>query len=203
MQQPKLPRTAMPMYKRNCRICTVNWLLWIASLKTPAKPYRCLYPRPRLLSASEAAHTVIHGSLTDAANSFFNYAAGFGSVFGYSTRGGNDTARLFDTTSHDQFVGNADQSYVRSNSGSYLGLASGFGLVQAFASSGSDRIDFFDSQESDELIASGESLTMRSNHYEVQASGFDAATARSTSGGNDSLDQTAVDYIFEALGGWA
>lgn len=143
----------------------------------------------------------------------YNRVKFFDVVEAYST-GGDDLARVFDTTGDDTFEGQKDAS--RLSGEDYEVNMFGFTRVLAYASEGTDSVTFVDSEMKDELHAKPAKAELfdaatNGDVYRITARWFDSlyAVASNTEGssGDGGADiakiwPTASDDFFEATEDW-
>ncbi len=79
---------------------------------------------------------------------------------------------------------------------------SGFRNVTARASSGYDQATLFDSALNDQFSAAGNSARLHNSALVTWVFDFDRVRAVSDSGGNDTAELDAVDYILQISGTW-
>ena len=159
-----------------------------------------------------AGDDLFSGSSTGSSFSGTNYllrANGFNNVQAYSNAGGTDRAELSDSSESDYFKATDRYAFMRStvfsrseNIGYYI-QADGFDQVQATAGSGGyDFANLLDSDGDDIFNASGNSATLRGDDFENIAIGFQQVNAVGQGGGNDTMNNDSVDYLFNQLGTW-
>lgn len=135
--------------------------------------------------------------------SFSNAAWGFGTVYSYSEFGGTDRAIFYDSQGTDNFIGTPRVSHLRDALGTFSNFATGFASVQAFSNAGgNDTAVLVDSAGNDTLSVGGDSASLLGAGFEYTVSGFSVVTGLSENGGDDELDASAVDYIFNTIGPW-
>ncbi|MBX3434811.1 MAG: S8 family serine peptidase [Pirellulales bacterium] len=144
------------------------------------------------------------GLMRSVGSEFYNYASGFDRVFGYSTAGGNDTALMYDGAGNDRFYGAADYALMHGESNQYYNRAQGFRTTTVYASTGNDLAWLYDSTGNDALTVRdwGVSLLFGGGKR-IELRGFKGVTASSLSGGLDTTDVAAVDWLFSSVGNWA
>jgi len=125
---------------------------------------------------------------------------GFTQVTATAGAGGVDTAVFYDSAGADAFF--ADSSEVRLSGTDFDHRARGFQNITARASSGYDQATLFDSALNDQFSASGNGAQLHSSALVTWVFDFDRVCAVSDSGGNDTAELDAVDYILQVSGAW-
>ena len=107
-------------------------------------------------------------------------------------RGGNDTARFYDTNSDDVFTGSRDSSVM--TDGVYRNEVSGFEEVFAYGhnATGNDQAILNDSNENDQLLATPTQNSLVGSTYRIDTSGFEQVSVNSTNGGIDTAQFTGT-----------
>jgi hypothetical protein len=125
---------------------------------------------------------------------FSSQANNFRYVVAYAS-GGNDVAKLYDSSETDTFVGTP--TYATLSSTKFSIRASGFDAVDGYSQNGgNDVAKLYDSAKDDTLVAlpAYTQLYANDNGYSNKANGFRFAQAYSTAGGFD------VAYLYDSAG---
>ena len=67
---------------------------------------------------------------------YYNYASGFGQAYAYAGVGGDDTARLYDSTGDDTFEAGGDWGMLYSGAAGFSNRADDFGAVHLYGTAG-------------------------------------------------------------------
>ena len=70
------------------------------------------------------------------------------------------------------------------------------------AGSGSDKVELFDSAGNDALNAANQTANLQGTNYRAEAIAFELVHAVSKAGGNDTVQQAAIDFVLELEGNW-
>ena len=138
--------------------------------------------------------TILSGS--DYANTFRD----FSQVIATASGGGIDTALFYDSAGADAFF--ADSVETRMSGSGYDNRARGFDRITARASGGYDQATLFDSALDDHFAATGDRAQMQSSALVTWVYDFDRVRAVSDSGGHDTAEVDAVDYLLQTSGPW-
>jgi hypothetical protein len=104
----------------------------------------------------------------------------------HAIAGGIDTAIFHDSDGDDLFVAKPEYGLMRPQSGnSYYSFAEGFDYFIAYASTGNDSVQVYDSTADDTLVSTADYIVLRGGDYYAQANGFDVRDVYSTRGGYD------------------
>ncbi len=114
--------------------------------------------------------------------------------------GGNDTADFHGSTGADAFFASSVEAQM-SGSG-YFNRATGFGRVTARGNGGFDEAVLFDSVLSDTFAAEGNEASLSNPAALTWVCDFDRVRLFGDSGGRDTAEVAAVDYVLEILGAW-
>ncbi len=131
---------------------------------------------------------------------YANSLSNFSQVIASASSGGTNTALFYDSTGADAFFAGAAEA--RMSGSGYDNLARGFQSVTARATSGNDQATLYDSALADHLSASGDMAHLRSSALVAWVYDFDQVRAMSNSGGDDTAEISAVDYILKVSGPW-
>jgi subtilisin family serine protease len=131
---------------------------------------------------------------------YANSLRGFSQVITTAAAGGFDNVIFYDSTGADAFF--ADSAEARMSGSGYDNRARGFQRITARASSGYDQATLFDSALDDHFAATGDLAHMRNAALATWVYDFDQIRAVSDSGGHDTAEIDAVDYILQVSGPW-
>lgn len=133
-------------------------------------------------------------------DNFHNRANGFSYTLGYANSA-NDVALMYDTAGNDLYRSYTDR-VIMSGDG-YYNRATGFTNTYGYASTGSDMTWLHDSADDDTVHAEvwGAYMEME-NGNRNESRGFDTVLAYGRNGGNNTVDEEAVDYAFHLMDGW-
>jgi len=134
---------------------------------------------------------------------YSNYCSNFEVVEGFASAGGSDVASLNDSAGDDLFVGGRTQSRLSAVSNAYQLKANSFDWVLANASAGgNDVAELYDTTGVDWFYAQGAYAQLWGGDYFNRATGFGRVKAIG-SGGTDTVNAGAIDFVFERLGTYA
>ena len=129
------------------------------------------------------------------------YAEGFERNYAYATRGGADAAALYDSTGDDTFT--FAHPGGRFQGTAFDAYAESFDQYVAYAvRGGSDRAFLYDTPGDDVLQGQANWYQLTTPSASVRGQQFDYVKATANSGGLNTLDMDAVDYLFEHDGTW-
>ncbi len=139
-------------------------------------------------------------NVTLTGSGYANTLRSFTQVTTTASAGGSNTAVFHDSAGADAFF--ADATEARMSGAGYDNRARGFQSVTARASGGYDQATLFDTALADQLAVSGDMARLRSSALVTWVYDFDQLQAVSNSGGNDTAEIDAVDYILQVSGPW-
>ena len=131
---------------------------------------------------------------------YSNRLRGFTQVIATAAAGGIDTAVFYDSAGADAFF--ADSVEARMSGSGYDNLARRFEKITARASNGYDQATLYDSALNDHFEATGDRAQMQNSALVMWIYDFDQVRAISDSGGHDTAELDAVDYILQVSGPW-
>ncbi len=139
------------------------------------------------------AYGVMYASAGDNNPAYLNHAIGFAAVHAYSTQGGDDSARLYDSAGDDLFTAYPTSGLLTGapdNPTKYSIQASGFRYLQAFATGGGNDEASLSGSPGDDTLAAYPTYTSLSNTtpgqaFYIRANYFGQVTATATAGGSD------------------
>lgn len=131
---------------------------------------------------------------------YSNSLRGFTQVIATASSGGVDTAIFYDSAGADAFF--ADSVESRMSGSGYENRARHFERTIARASNGYDQATLFDTALDDHFAAVGDLAKMQNSALVTWAYDFDRVRAVSDSGGHDTAELDAVDYILQVSGAW-
>ncbi|MCY2990968.1 MAG: hypothetical protein NTY19_24295 [Planctomycetota bacterium] len=127
------------------------------------------------------------------------YAEGFEKTYAYATKGGTDTATMVDSAGDDTFT--FDYPGGRFQGAGFDAYAEGFDHYFASATRGGyDRSYLYDSNGNDALQGRSNWYLLTTPLATVRGEGFDYVKATKHEAGTNTLDVSAVDYLFEGSG---
>lgn len=151
-------------------------------------------------SSGDDVYTAAPGTASMSGVGYAFSATGFDQCRGQSTFGGNDVARLFDSAGDDQL--SARLALVEFAGKGFRNTASGFANVSVFASNGGyDTAQFESLRKEDYLSGRGRTAQTQRGREAVSVTNFDRILAAALDQELFSSDVTAVDYLFEQIGG--
>ncbi|MCY2987208.1 MAG: hypothetical protein NTY19_04980 [Planctomycetota bacterium] len=127
------------------------------------------------------------------------YAEGFEKTYAYATKGGTDTATMVDSAGDDTLT--FDYPGGRFQGAGFDAYAEGFDHYFASATQGGyDRSYLYDSSGNDALQGRSNWYLLTTPLATVRGDGFDYVKATKHEAGTNTLDVSAVDYLFEGTG---
>jgi subtilase family protein len=140
------------------------------------------------------------GITTLSGTGYSNTLRSFTQVIATAAAGGVDTAVFYDSAGADAFF--ADSTEARMSGSGYDNRARGFDRITARASGGYDQATLYDSALNDHFAATGDRAQMQNSALVTWVYDFDRVRAVSDSGGHDTAELDAVDYILQVSGPW-
>lgn len=113
---------------------------------------------------------------------------------------GSDTADFHGSAGADAFFANSVEA--RMSGSGYSNRATGFGRITARGNGGFDEAMLFDSVLSDAFVAGGNEASLSNTAAVTWVCDFDQVRLFGDSGGRDTAEVAAVDYVLEILGPW-
>ena len=144
--------------------------------------------------------TLEPNAATMTGSGYSNALRGFTQITATASSGGVDTAIFYDSEGADAFF--ADSVESRMSGSDYENRARRFEKTIARASSGYDQATLYDTALDDHFAAVGDLAQMQNSSLVTWAYDFDRVRAVSDSGGHDTAEIDAVDYILQVSGAW-